>query len=162
MRDKPPVGYAVGQRGGGGGGECYREVVSFRRPESPQLPMYRCVHHNRERDLSQRLVVVVLGGGGGCVTGGGGGKCYREVVSFRRPGDRPSLRWWVVVVLHGRWPPWWWWLCYISGTAGHTLDTRDISWFTRAYSMLRSYHHESTRSHQNSEVKRGWARLVLG
>lgn len=28
--------------------------------------------------------------------------------------------------------------------------------------MLRSYHHESTRSHQNSEVKRGWARLVLG
>ena len=23
--------------------------------------------------------------------------------------------------------------------------------------MLRSYHHESTRSHQNSEVKRGWA-----
>ena len=29
-------------------------------------------------------------------------------------------------------------------------------------SMLRSYHHESTRSHQNSEVKRGWAGLVLG
>lgn len=28
--------------------------------------------------------------------------------------------------------------------------------------MLRSYHHENTRSHQNSEVKRGWARLVLG
>ncbi len=28
--------------------------------------------------------------------------------------------------------------------------------------MLRSYHHESTRSHQNSEVKRGWAGLVLG
>ena len=23
--------------------------------------------------------------------------------------------------------------------------------------MLRSYHHESTQSHQNSEVKRGWA-----
>ena len=24
------------------------------------------------------------------------------------------------------------------------------------------YHNESTQSHQNSEVKRGWARLVLG
>eukprot|EP00877_Chromochloris_zofingiensis_P012339 jgi/Chrzof1/7359/Cz02g20270.t1 len=28
--------------------------------------------------------------------------------------------------------------------------------------LLQSYHHESTPSHQNSEVKRGWARLVLG
>lgn len=28
--------------------------------------------------------------------------------------------------------------------------------------MLRSYHREKTRSHQNSVVKRGWARLVVG
>eukprot|EP00877_Chromochloris_zofingiensis_P005654 jgi/Chrzof1/1508/Cz10g10130.t1 len=31
-----------------------------------------------------------------------------------------------------------------------------------AWATLQSYHHQSTRSHQNSEVKRGWARLVLG
>jgi hypothetical protein len=40
------------------------------------------------------------------------------------------------------------------------------AWYLRAglgkTHMLRSYHHESTRSHQNSEVKRGWAGLVLG
>lgn len=50
-----------------------------------------------------------------------------------------------------------------------TALTRDV-YITSVYiylevrlmGMLRSYHHESTRSHQNSEVKRGWARLVLG
>ncbi len=45
--------------------------------------------------------------------------------------------------------------CYIRGT-------NDILMTHRPSRMLRSYHHESTRSHQNSEVKRGWARLVLG
>ena len=55
---------------------------------------------------------------------------------------------------------------FLRDTAGKgratICETSVIYFEARVLRMLRSYHHESTRSHQNSEVKRGWARLVLG
>ena len=54
------------------------------------------------------------------------------------------------VVLLARLP-----FCYFCSCAAIYFEVTQVC-------MLRSHHHESTRSHQNSEVKRGWARLVLG
>ncbi len=55
----------------------------------------------------------------------------------------------------GRWQD----FCLVSGASGCLVTCSKL----RPQSvMLRSYHHENTRSHQNSAVKRGWARLVLG
>ena len=63
------------------------------------------------------------------------------------------------------------WHCLATGCAPRARPVAaEVQVQTREYMysqpwpgvMVRSYHHESTRSHQNSEVKRGWARLVLG